>query len=220
MSAIQDVSTVVGLASGVVGLVSGGFGLYDRLHKNAKRSAPVAAGRYPPAPLAQAPAARRPAPGLPESLPNVPKSAGQRLGQGNPPPPRDWAHPGQFYAPAPAAAPAPLQRRWLTHPGILLGTALVFILYALAGQITTAPPTSGVRPITGAVAVTLVILALGLYIATVVVAARQASRLHRFGWMFSIVVILGYGVLCFGLFGPTTRPAHAKSVATPPARSR
>lgn len=208
MGALQNAATIIGLLSGLVGLFTAAYGLFDKFRTAGKKPAPVAAGPYP--------SATRYAPPYPAPSYPYPQQQQQQIGMPPPgggygAPPPQWGYPARPVAPpmAPAQAyyaPYPAQpavRHWFTYPWILLGAAGFFIFSAIYSNMVGS--SSSPTDVTSAI---ILILAWVVYLPTVIFAARHAVRLKRWGWLVSIIVLFGYGVLAFGLFGPTTRPGQ------------
>ena len=223
MGRLQNVSTIIGLLSGVVGLITGVIGLYSKLHKPASQPTPVAAGRNQPAdafappnavgrdrfPAQQAPqVGRHPAPGLPDLGPVV-KGPSPELGAPLPPAPQPGARLQRFRA---AQVRSQARKFRAHHPWILLAISSCFFLFWLSSRLAASGRTPAGNYIYSATTTLemslIIIVALGIYIGTVIVAARQSTRLHRWGWLVSVILIPMYGIALYGLFGPATQSAR------------
>lgn len=205
---LQTAATIVGLLTGVVGLVSATLGVIDKYQTTfGKKRAPVSPYQPPVAP----PTGYYPRPGGAPPLTGYPQLGNPAPRGGYPVQPQgQWGYPQQpgAYPAAPQPQPVyvppylpvPARRRWITYPWIALGAAGFFIV---GGLYTSAGGGNGNDSPT---AVAILLVALVIYVPTVIYAARDAARLQRWGWFTSIVLLFGYGVLAFGIFGPTTPP--------------
>lgn len=235
---LQSLAAIIGILSGLVTLVGGVAGAVSRMRAPALAQAPrvpVQAGAYPYAPPASNVSGPYPQPGgtAPPAgyrLPASPQPGAAQPGYPQTPPPGYGAPPGQWgNVPQPGTPytlyPVPQQRpyapqswirRWVHYPWIAIGSAVYLILGGIYSAATggSSSTTTTTATTTDPVATFLSILVFVAYVATVVYACRQAIRLQRWGWLISILLIVVYGPVAFGIFGPTT-PPQPKSPSYP-----
>jgi len=223
---LQTLAAIIGILSGMVTLVGGVTGAILRLREPGQAPrvpVPISSYSYPP-PTSNA-SGPNPQPGggaVPPGYgwPNSPQRGSAQSGYpqapqpGAPAPrPNYGAPPGQWgYVPQPARPyPTPQQnpyaqyapwqpkrRRWFPYPWIAIGAAVFVTLAGIYSGL------NGGQGHDSPSAVAVEIVSFIFYIPTVVFAARQAIKIQRWGWLVSIILIAGYGMLAFGTFGPTT----------------
>jgi len=184
-------------------------------------AAPPAGYRWPAAPQ---PGAAQP--GYPQTP--QPGAPAPRPGYGAPP--QQWDSPRSY--PAPAAQPGYIpqsvpRRRWFTHPRIAILAAITLLSSGLIGVVTgslfssdsSSISTTNLSPAMSLLVTLLTVIVVAGYFLSLALGAWEAIRLRRWGWLVSILLLVAYGALAFGIFGPTT-PPQSKSPSYPPYAPR